>query len=516
MNARDANEMHLNGALVVSQKSFWAVGGYDERIQTYGYDDEDLYKRLTASGLRRLNVTYEHVGHVEHPDAARAQSGVRFPRAQIDMNALILEKLGKPWGKEERTSEYERVAGQEDVLQAVYIPPAIETLVPIHEREQSWRLSIARRLRGDYKIPWAVISSMEIKQMEKLLGNMNVRKARGDYDEVKHSGLAVRYVMIHVQNGLGNRLRVVASGLSFAQRTDREPILVWEKDVHFRGFYGDIFNESQTTFAVLNRFEPNWPIEPYGESDDAWKDVAFYNYLTKEDVGKEVVDDKNRNIYFKSSAIMNTEVTTWESENEQLRSLKVHGYITGMATRVTNNKKFKAVCGVHIRNRYLDEDILGVKDNREMYHEDDAASVDKWRATSKYTNFVEEMKGLLNNGTIAKFFIASDTVEVLKKMEGLFPEGKVMYIERNCDDRSGKCEQYAMADVIVLSRTQVLLGSTWSSFTEAAMRLGGPKALMAGTDFGKPPEEEDSDQKQPETNKQPETGKPEETNGPSR
>ena len=89
------------------------------------------------------------------------------------------------------------------------------------------------------------------------------------------------------------------------------------------------------------------------------------------------------------------------------------------------------------------------------------------------------MEDLLESGTVDNFFVASDTVGVLRIMQNLFPEGKVFYLDKDCDDRGGECEQYAMADLLVLSRTKILLGSTWSSFSEAAMRLGGPKALLA-------------------------------------
>lgn len=44
--------------------------------------------------------------------------------------------------------------------------------------------------------------------------------------------------------------------------------------------------------------------------------------------------------------------------------------------------------------------------------------------------------------------------------------------------------RYALADMILLSRTKLILGSYWSSFTEAAMRLGSQNVHLAGVDFG--------------------------------
>ena len=94
--ARNENEVHLNGAVFIRRADFWAVGGYDERLQAYGYDDEDLYARLSRdAGLTRLNVSYALIHHVRHDNAAR--SARPFPRARIDYHALLLEGL-PAWG----------------------------------------------------------------------------------------------------------------------------------------------------------------------------------------------------------------------------------------------------------------------------------------------------------------------------------------------------------------------------------------------------------------------------------
>eukprot|EP00171_Calliarthron_tuberculosum_P020415 IDg20415t1 len=52
-----------------------------------------------------------------------------------------------------------------------------------------------------------------------------------------------------------------------------------------------------------------------------------------------------------------------------------------------------------------------------------------------------------------------------------------------CDDRSELCVQHAFAELLILSRTRLLLASPWSSFSEVAARLGGIQAHVAGIDF---------------------------------
>lgn len=488
MNARDANEMHLNGAMVVSQRAFWSVGGYDERIQRYGYDDEELYERLASIGITRLNMSYDHLTHLQHGDEQRGQGAVKFARAQIDMNRLLLEKIGWRWGRGSRGSEYERVKGSLDGVRAVYVPKGLDELVEEAEREEMWRVAVGRRLRDDYGVPWGLIAEMRTGEAEKLLRRLNQRKLEQGLDEVKERGLSVRFLVVHVQNGLGNRLRVLGSALAFARRTKREVIVVWEKDVHFGAFYRDIFNHTLTEFAVVDSWKLTWPLKGYGEFDAAWNDIEFYNYMEKQGNGREVVDDKGKNIYFISSSIMQSKETSWESENDELKRLKVHGYITAKASRAVAGG-FDKVGGVHIRNRSLDNDIAGVEDNWKLYAKEDAEEIAKWRRVTTYSSFVPEMKAMLRYGSVERFFVASDTVAVLRKLKKEFGKDRVMFIERDCENRSGRCEQYAMADLLVLAKTKVLLGSTWSSFTEAAMRLGGPKALLAGTDFGPRPEE---------------------------
>eukprot|EP00178_Gracilaria_changii_P018943 TRINITY_DN54_c0_g1_i4.p1 TRINITY_DN54_c0_g1~~TRINITY_DN54_c0_g1_i4.p1 ORF type:complete len:702 (+),score=135.17 TRINITY_DN54_c0_g1_i4:190-2295(+) len=490
MNSRNANEMHLNGALVVSQTRFWSIGGYDERIQTYGFDDDDLYERLEASGAERLNVSFDHFTHISHEDKIRAQEGVKFPRVQIDVNRLILEKLAAPWNKTFERSKYEQQGGNADVLRANYVPPALKTLVSSDEYTEIRRLALGRRMHDDYGMPWGIIQTMATRTAEMFLNNMNKRKKALGIDEVIDDDVRPRFVLIHVQNGLGNRLRAMGSGISFAQKTGREPMVIWEKDEHFDALYSDIFDTSNLEFPVMDEFIPTWPLEGNVKYDAVWGDIDFYNYMLREDVGKFIVDNPDKSVYFKSSAIMNSNVTTWESENEPVRKLPVRKDIISMASPIYS-KGMAEMGGVHIRNRSLDEDIPGV-DNRGMYYKDDAALLDKWRATTKMENFVGTMREMLNNGTVQKFFVASDTVQVCRRLKDIFGEDRIVYIERDCDDRGSKCEKYAMADLLVLSKVKVLLGSTWSSFTGAAMRLGGPKALLAGTDFGKGPQESSS------------------------
>ena len=107
--AKDENELHLNGILVAPLKSFIEVGGYDERIQTYGYDDENLYERLIKSGLKRTNIARESASHLEHEAIQRLhyQPTARYSTdIETSINQILSEKLPL-WTNADQKSEFE-------------------------------------------------------------------------------------------------------------------------------------------------------------------------------------------------------------------------------------------------------------------------------------------------------------------------------------------------------------------------------------------------------------------------
>lgn len=87
------NAAHLNGNLVVKRADFWAVGGYDERIQSYGWDDTSLYNRLNATGLKWLRIEPGWASHIEHSNAKRGSVNVH---RSIHRNRLCNE-AAVPW-----------------------------------------------------------------------------------------------------------------------------------------------------------------------------------------------------------------------------------------------------------------------------------------------------------------------------------------------------------------------------------------------------------------------------------
>lgn len=65
-----SDELHVNGLLYAYRDDYLSVGGYDERITTYGWDDSDISQRMAA--IRNFTrIDYSKVRHIAHPASLR-------------------------------------------------------------------------------------------------------------------------------------------------------------------------------------------------------------------------------------------------------------------------------------------------------------------------------------------------------------------------------------------------------------------------------------------------------------
>lgn len=506
MLARDENEIHLNGAMVLKREDFWNVGGYDERIQTYGWDDEDLYTRLSSSNVKKLNVSYDHVSHVSHRDGKRAQEGVKFVQVQIDLNQLLLEKLPQ-WSRSDiegpDSSRY-KVVIDDGVgyveLEAVYVPKSLSERVDEDVYEESWAMALGRRLADDFHVPWEILETMDSGNKELMLRKLMALRIDLDFQlqeqavegpksegDVKFPTEA-RMLFVHCMHGLGNRLRALGSALAFAKHSKRVPVVIWESDAHIAAEFDALFNCSD--LVVLTKFIPQWPLTGLHKYDPAWNHFRFYNYMETEEgavKGELIVNEEENHLYYKGAYILEApDYTWWEAGNEELRKLQPVKMVEDHL-KLLEEQGLSSAIGVHIRNRTLAADIKNVDFNKE-YGSEAAVTMEHWRSQSSYSNFVAEMKRILEEGDgEIHFYIATDTWTLIPLMEELFP-GRILSTKRTCDERDSACVKYAVIDMYALSRTRELLGSNWSSYTEMAERLGGLKAKLAGQDFGSSPE----------------------------
>jgi hypothetical protein len=81
--ARSADELSLNGLLLAWRTALHTIGGYDERIATYGWDDSELYSRLERSGERRMPLARDATTNLTLAQHARHTSEERLVHSDV-------------------------------------------------------------------------------------------------------------------------------------------------------------------------------------------------------------------------------------------------------------------------------------------------------------------------------------------------------------------------------------------------------------------------------------------------
>lgn len=369
----------------------------------------------------------------------------------------------------------------------------------------------AAHLAHDFDVP-AVVAAALLPTTAQLLVD-KLRFARGAVADVPP-----RLLVIHVQNGLGNRLRALASGLAMARASRRVPLVVWEADAHLGARFGDVLEARSPSskrdaatllyadLVVVDSF-PSWgALQKLAH----WRN---YNYMVKDGPAARQGEvlyfkagqlacrgawwlrrlcfryanavDRSSHVYFKSAYVASAHPRAYSASsrvNQEMRALRPVRAVQDIV-RDAWPRNVRYMFGAHVRSRLVARDGVAV-DERCEYSATAEETTDYWRAQSSASEFTNLMHYLMRMYPQLHFFAAADDVKVLEQMQRAFP-GRIHYIERTCDDRSPLCVRYAFADMLALARCGRLYGSNWSSFTEAAGRLANRRPWLSGIHFGK-------------------------------
>jgi hypothetical protein len=185
-------------------------------------------------------------------------------------------------------------------------------------------------------------------------------------------------------------------------------------------------------------------------------------------------------VYGRSAYVFNSDKTAWEKENAFLRGLTPTQRIKDLINsfNVTNQ------LGAHIRmeaGKGLDHNTY---DSVENWTQEGHNELYFWREKSHYSHFIKRIDHLMKDDPKLQLFLAADLPETYKVFQKHYGD-KLSFLPRKVYDRSKEQIIYALADAILLSGCNRLLGSNWSSFSELAMRLSTSfsKIEMSGIDF---------------------------------
>ena len=100
-----------------------------------------------------------------------------------------------------------------------------------------------------------------------------------------------RHLIIHVQYGLGNRLRALASGMSVAAARHMPMLVVWARDAHCNCSFSELFDApTAARFALLDAPAGPWEAELWAavQADEA--SFEAHSYMREDGCGPSAAD----------------------------------------------------------------------------------------------------------------------------------------------------------------------------------------------------------------------------------
>lgn len=546
LDANRRDQMYVNGSFGCYTRHLREVNFYNEIIQTYGWDDSDLYQRLTETcGLTTKFLALSSVSHLSQTEQQRTAEQHINPNWLLDrvrptlysnqrnrllsqiattaepavaQNYAIVSSLSNVVELKRVTPSYQasdwvnQIVNRATALHflQVHFPELCERSTDRGEALAEWAnycftnhisftlgLSLAsepdlessqtidcyQRHKGSFadhlkhtKASTAVVQAPHtailhrnnvlvlalskdaivlLNQTRESLKALPVQPLTNfSAEELASATNSEPRIYIHAQHGLGNRLRAIASAASIAAAEKRKLTIIWEPDLH-----------CDCTFDVLFNYDG----EVLQQSPSAFdRPVKRFSYMPNElDSVKDALieADISEDIVVKSAFTLNHPAVNYEQDNAFLRSLVPSNFVQSLV----NSVDISDCIGVHIRMEGASNTKLQAYDEAEHWRPEDHQAIQSWRDKSHYSLFIEQIDNILADQPELGVFLATDLPETYKAMKAKYPNIKVL--ERAHFDRSGEQLCYALADLLLLAKCDMFLGSTWSSFSEMAKRL---------------------------------------------
>lgn len=273
-------------------------------------------------------------------------------------------------------------------------------------------------------------------------------------------------LFIDVRHGLCNRLRAMASAASIAQRTGRELVVVWRPDAHCAARLSELFDYDGAVLEdedadLCRRFAAQrityMEIEP---------GAAFGAPLL---VDENASDPPRGDLWVASAYTLESPHRRFDDEQRFLRALVPAAPVRALLEGVRRPNAVAA----HIRMATGPGFDHLAHESPENWPEQRHRELIHWRAKSQASAFVTRIDALIDAGRAETLFVAADLPQTYDLFEQRYGD-RVAMLRRDLYDRSARQLQYALADLILLTAADLLLASTWSSFSDMAQRLARP------------------------------------------
>ncbi len=272
-------------------------------------------------------------------------------------------------------------------------------------------------------------------------------------------------LIIDVQHGLANRLRAYACASVIAKFSNRDLQLVWTPDHHCECHFHDLFTNPVELVSHL-------PVE---------QEVAYYNYMDDDSPNQynSVIDDTtDLDLCIRSGHWLHNRHVNWERVVCELKRLNPLKRIADLV----NSIDVSSSVGVAVRlQRGKSYRHLPWEAN-DNWSFNGQVEIDKWADLTRLESFYNRMDSILSEDEETHFFLTADLPETYDAMRTRFGE-KILCTKQIDFNRSKASIQHALADMLLLSKTKMILGSPYSSYSILAAKFFDIRLEVVGVDF---------------------------------
>lgn len=272
--------------------------------------------------------------------------------------------------------------------------------------------------------------------------------------------------------GLANRMRAIASAATLAEKCNTRLRIIWFKDAGLNCRYDELFEPPVEQPAGYPCYAPQVNVREASRLDLLRYDrprkgnLHLTRFLLRREFNACLEEDeviRRRDEGFDFTAWVGTHGNVYIAsyiafvpyENELLRSL-----FTPVAPILEKINKISTdfnqhTTGVHIRRT---DNIHSIR-------------------LSPLSLFIERMEEEIRQDPEANFYVASDSPDDKAELIRLFGNRIVTHaFDTRRNSKQGIRD--AAAELFVLSRTQKILGSAWSSFSEVAAQINNRECII--------------------------------------
>lgn len=266
-------------------------------------------------------------------------------------------------------------------------------------------------------------------------------------------------IIIVAQGGLANRMRAIASSLYYAEKINRDLLVVWYKNKDLNAAFSDLFKTDQLPFKVI---EPNC-FNYLTFYEQPRKKNLFFSGIIRKITGCLTIKDVD--------AFFNAETI------ENLKGINKRMIInSGSQFADFGSEWLQRIFRFNDKVRIAAESILnGIWPDLsiQIRRTDNIESIKH----SPLHYFEEIIVSEIDKNNEVKIFLATDDEKTKNYLYSKFTHNIIINPRKaRRDTKEGMID--AAAEMFILSKCKIIYGSYWSSFSEIASLYGGNELIV--------------------------------------